>query len=232
MARLVLWDIDGTLTRGGRSAVAAYQKTLASTWEITEELVRIHTSGMTDDQIAFETLALYKLAEADVAARLDAFRKTYADEVGRTREQLVGDLVLLPGVPEALAALKHRGAHQSLLTGNYEPVARIKLECVGIDRFLDFEIGAFGSDHRHRDELVPIALEKARRLRGLALAPSDVVVVGDTPRDVACARAGGACAVAVATGGYSKEDLVASKPDVLLDDLTDLDAALAAILSG
>src|SRR5205823_311684 len=96
--------------------------------------------------------------------------------------------------------------------------------------YFDFAIGAFGSDHRDRNSLVPVALAKLATRSGQGLAPAEVTVVGDTPRDVACARAGGARAVAVASGPYSIAELMAEDPDAALVDLLDADAVIAAIL--
>ena len=143
--RLILWDIDGTLTRGGRHAVEVFHDALRASFDLSHVPARFNTSGMTDSQIALRLLASVDVAEADALARIDAFRDRYAAELERTRERLVGDLVMLPGVPETLAAVAARGHVQSLLTGNYEPTARIKLACVGVDHWLDFEVGPTGA---------------------------------------------------------------------------------------
>jgi phosphoglycolate phosphatase len=229
LRRLILWDIDGTLTRGGRHAVEVFHDALRASYGLRGDPVRFNTSGMTDSQIALRLLASVDVAEADALARIDAFRDRYAAELERTKERLVGDLAMLPGVPETLAAIAERGHIQSLLTGNYQPTARIKLACVGVDHWLDFEVGAFGSDHRDRNSLVPIAIEKVARLRGEHLRPEDAVVVGDTPRDIACARAGGARVVAVATGSYPIGEL--GEADAVLDSLADVERAVEAILT-
>jgi len=121
---------------------------------------------------------------------------------------------------------------QSLLTGNYEPAARLKVGCAGLDQHLDLDVGAFGSDNRDRLCLVPVALEKACRLRGLNLSAENVAVIGDSPRDIACARAGGARAVAVATGSHTVDELAEHQPDALLESLQDTNAVLAAVLGG
>ena len=146
------------------------------------------------------------------------------------REILADHIDVLAGAPAMLDRLAELRVHQSLLTGNYEAAARLKLGSVNLDRHLDFEVGAFGSDHRDRLQLVPVALEKYRRLRAPDLTVDDVVVVGDTPRDIACARAGGARAVAVATGQFSAEVLAEHAPDALLTSLGDTVAAVRAIL--
>ncbi len=118
------------------------------------------------------------------------------------------------------------GIVQTVLTGNIEPTARMKLDAVGLDSYLDLDIGAYGSDHEDRTELVPIARQKAASQYDV----DEIVVVGDTPRDIACARAGGARVVCVATGSYSVDALRKREPDALLADLTDADAVRRAIL--
>jgi phosphoglycolate phosphatase-like HAD superfamily hydrolase len=100
----------------------------------------------------------------------------------------------------------------------------------GLERWLDLDVGAYGSDHQDRTRLVPVAVERARRLRGLVLEPSDAWVVGDTPADLACARAGGARCLLVGTGRIAVEELEAAHPDALLRDLRDTDRARAIVL--
>ena len=118
---------------------------------------------------------------------------------------------------------------QSLLTGNIEANAKVKLSAFGLDQHLDFEIGAYGSDHRRRGELVAVALRKARERRGLHLQPADTVLIGDTPLDVAAALQGGARAVAVASGPYDESELRKAGAHAVLADLTGVDAVLEAV---
>jgi len=135
-----------------------------------------------------------------------------------------------PGVPETLAALHEAdGVVNSLLTGNIEANAAVKVGAFGLDRWLDFEAGAYGSDpHERRSDLVEIARERAAARYG---EPTGAVLVGDTPLDVLAAREAGARAVAVATGFADPDDLRESQPDALLQDLRDTDAAIRAITS-
>jgi phosphoglycolate phosphatase len=132
-------------------------------------------------------------------------------------------------VPETLSELHNRdGVVQSLLTGNIEANAALKVGAFGLERWLDFEVGAYGSDpHDQRSDLVAVARERAAAKYG---APAAAVLVGDTPLDVSAARAAGARAVAVATGFSELEALEESRPDVLLPDLRDTAAAVRAIL--
>jgi phosphoglycolate phosphatase-like HAD superfamily hydrolase len=139
---------------------------------------------------------------------------------------------VLPGVPEVLAALDAEpDVAQSVLTGNTAVNAATKLAAFGLDHWLDVEIGAFGSDDRERRALVPVALRRAAERRGWALAPDDVWVVGDTPNDLACARAGGAHCALVATGHTPLEELAQLDPDAVLDDLSDTEAVVKLLVS-
>ena len=130
--------------------------------------------------------------------------------------------VLLPGIAQLLEKLHEEpGVTQTLLTGNLEPNARVKLRLFGLDRWLDLEIGAYGSDHVDRDALVPIALEKARRVRGLDFSRDHVWVIGDTERDLVCARAANVRCLLVGTGRAGL-DAVASLPaDAIMPDLSE-----------
>ena len=226
--KLVLWDIDGTLVDSAKLGRDAF-------FEAFEEVVGhpvetvVPFAGRTDLEIAHDLLAVAGV-EPDEGL-LDRFGDALAAAMASRSDELRAKGRPFPGVRQALERLDAEpDLHQSLLTGNIEPNARVKLAAFDLDRYLDFEIGAYGSDHRMRGELVAIAIAKARRLRGLALEPSDVVLVGDTPLDVKAAREGGAQAIAVATGPYGEEDLAATGADSVLPDVSDIDRLLAAIL--
>jgi phosphoglycolate phosphatase len=227
---LVLWDIDGTLVRShARVAVNAFMRALASVAELTSELAYpTDSGGKTDEQLALEVLVAAALDQDAAIDLLPRFRQAYAQEVQEQIEQLRADVRVLPGVPEALQAVQAAGCTQSLLTGNLEPIARLKLACAGLDHYFAFELGAYGSDHRDRTCLVPIARERVRA--ALGSEPAAVVVIGDTPRDIACARAGRARVIAVATGHYPAAELERHRPDAVLEDLRDTRAVLEALL--
>ena len=135
-----------------------------------------------------------------------------------------------PGVADVLEALHGRDdVIQSLLTGNIQPNAVVKVSAFGLDRWLDFEVGAYGSDpHEERSDLVAVARARAAAKYG---EPTGAVLVGDTPLDVRAAQEAGARAVAVATGFADPETLRASGPDAYLEDFADTAAAVAAITS-
>jgi phosphoglycolate phosphatase len=230
---VVLWDIDGTLVRGGggRVSMDAFLRALSLASGLPPGLLYpTDAGGKTDEQIAMEVLLSASIAEERAGLLLPAFRAAYLTDLERERERLASDLQVLPGVPDVLGRLRELGVCQSLLTGNLESIARLKLACAGLDEYVAFHLGAYGSDHRDRTCLVPIVRQRLRTQLGQALAEADLVVVGDTPRDIACARAGGARVVAVATGDFSRAELEAHDPDVVFDDLHDTDAVVASLI--
>ena len=136
-----------------------------------------------------------------------------------------------PGGPGTVDAGPGVCVVQSVLTGNVRPMAEMKLGALGLDGHLDLEAGAYGESHEIRSELVHLARGNAARRYGTDFAGTATVLVGDTPLDVAAARATGARVVAVATGGTSAAKLAESGADAVLPDLTDTPAVLAAILA-
>jgi phosphoglycolate phosphatase-like HAD superfamily hydrolase len=232
MPPVILWDIDGTLVRsnGGRVSVTAFLNALKTAAAHPDDFdYPKDAGGKTDEQIALEVLALAKIAEDRALELLADFREYYRIELEREQHNLVGDLRVLPGVEDTLRTFQERGVMQTLLTGNLESIARLKLACAGLDRYVDFELGAYGSDARDRTTLVPISKARIRAKTGLE--PDPVIVVGDTPRDVACARAGQAVAVAVATAFHTRDQLEAAAPDLVLDDLTNGAADIEKLLN-
>jgi phosphoglycolate phosphatase-like HAD superfamily hydrolase len=231
--RLVLWDIDGTLVLYGRIGRQAFADAfLAFAGRPAHDLDRlmISTAGRTDPDIALEFLARHGVTDSE--ARLDAFHAALVEALAAKAALMREHGTVLPGVERALAALALQpGVAQSLLTGNLEANAVLKLATFGLDRYVDLAIGAYGSDHRDRTQLVEVARAKAKARLGVEVDPTAVVVIGDTPLDVAAGRAGGARTVAVATGHYDVEALRATDPDAVLADLSDTDAVLQAILT-
>ena len=217
---LVLWDVDGTLvhtaSHGRYAFEEAYERVVGRPFEGDATY-----AGRTDHQIALAMLNgerdhLPRVLD-ELAGALDARREAVARE-GRA----------YPGVPETLEALHRRDdVINALLTGNIEANAALKVSAFGLERWLDLEVGAYGSDpHEERYELVAIARERAAAKYG---ETTGAVLVGDTPLDVLAAREAGARAVAVATGFADPEALRGSGPDAYLEDLSDTAAAVAAI---
>lgn len=228
--RLVLWDVDGTLLTTSGIAQRAFDLAAAHVLGRPPGAHEVRMSGKTDPSIALEILAFAGLAG-------DAARALVPEMLARLEWELAaaGDAVrtegrVHPGVEAVLARLHAEPAVlQSLLTGNTAANGVFKVQAFGLDRWLDLEVAAFGSDNHDREQLVAVAVERAARLRGRRFAPDQVVVVGDTPRDLACARAAGAVCVLVATGRFGVDELAGTGADAVLADLSDVDAAVALL---
>lgn len=214
--RLILFDIDGTLVAGG-PAKDAFQEAMIETFGTAGDVGGVSFAGKTDPQIARELLSGIGLEERRIEAGFDELWERY---VAYLESKLVGSpMRILPGVQElldGLSVLDQVGL--GLLTGNIERGARLKLGSAGL--WGRFQIGSYGSDHEERNELPAIAFGRASELWGGAVDPGSAVVIGDTPRDVACGRRGGARTLAVATGRYQTADLIAAGADHVLDDLS------------
>src|SRR2546421_11584614 len=221
--RIVLWDIDGTLVRTRRQGVFKDYTTpvLVRVFGTAGRLGELSVSGMTDLQIVSEALRGAGFTGEQIRARAPGLVPLYLEELERlaSREE---SYYALPGTQRALEAIERTPRYlNSLLTGNVEPAARLKLRLVGLERFFRLP-GAFGEDSHDRRDLPALARERIGRHLGLDLKPEQLIVIGDTPNDILCARHFGARAVAVATGRtYSAEDLAAHRPDAILADLSD-----------
>jgi phosphoglycolate phosphatase-like HAD superfamily hydrolase len=232
MHKLILWDIDGTLLYTDGIASEEMRRAMGKVFAPVERRERTFFSGKTDWQIILDSFeGSLGLTSEDVAKHMPEFCVTYTSFLDSRRDDLLQRAKVLPGVMTVLEQL-HNQAVQAPLTGNVAPVARLKLELLGLLPYLNYDIGGYGNDHRERAELVRIAASRAEQQYGKPFRQQDIVIVGDTPKDIACARANGARTVIVATGAHSYEELLQYGPDVLLEDLSDTDAAIAAILGG
>jgi phosphoglycolate phosphatase len=226
--RLILWDIDGTLLRAGPVAAEVFATAVEHVVGTHPGDHGVRMSGKTDPQIAREILEVMAIVE-DADRHLPAIMRRLEEELADAAERLRADGRVLPGVTEILARLDaEEGVIQTVLTGNIAPNAAAKLAAMGIDGWFDLEVGSYGSDHHDRAELVPIAVDRVRRRYGSE--PEAIWVVGDTPNDLACARAGGAQCLLVATGRYGYEALTGAGADHLAADLSDTDALLDLLL--
>jgi phosphoglycolate phosphatase len=225
--QLVLFDIDGTLLTTGRAGVDAMHMAFAELYQIPNGFAGISTSGKTDPAILQEALTHHR-RQAEGGA-LERFHERYIFHLRRTLQEPARPRRLMPGLPSLLDTLASRAdVVLGLLTGNFAVAAQLKLESFGIWHY--FRCGAYGSDSSDRNALVPIAQERARALVGYDILPTQIIVIGDTPRDIACALAHGACAVAVATGDYSVAELQRHRPDYCFTDLGDIPAVLQALM--
>ena len=222
--RLVLWDVDGTLIRTSGVAQAAFDVAAEHVLGHPPGDHAVKMSGKTDPLIALEILAFAGLADDEARLRLPGLLGRLESELSAATDLVREQGYVLPGVEDVLATLHDDDSVvQSVLTGNTAANAAVKLKAFGLERWLDVEVGAFGSDCHDREQLVPVALQRLSRLRGRDLGPDAVWVVGDTPRDLACARAGGVRCLLVATGQFPLDELKGLGADHVLADLTETD---------
>lgn len=210
MKRVYLFDIDGTLLKVKNKANRRVIEKILEQHGIDRSDVRdIDFAGKTDRSIFSSLLG------SSVHQLFDQVKERYLTELDR---QLTPDDVhIFKGVHRTIEYLKENNAILGLLTGNFARAARIKLACSGLNNH--FEFGAFGDDSHHRNELPPLAYETLQGITNKKYQPSDLVIIGDTPRDIRCARSFGAISVAVATGDFSAGELSTFGPDVVLDSM-------------
>jgi phosphoglycolate phosphatase len=227
---LVLWDIDHTLieTRGvgGQVYAEAFAKVTGRTLDKMPTL-----AGRTEPVIFRDALNVNGVEDRE------GLYAQFAAEQARGYAEHLDDLRnrgrALPGAAEALRTLSQRAdVTQSVLTGNTRPSAEIKLKAFGLDEYLDFDIGAYGTDDDTRANLVGIARQRAKEAHGENYENGNTVLIGDTPNDVAAALDSGARIIAVATGNATANELAAAGADTVFSDLTDTRAVLAAIFGG
>jgi phosphoglycolate phosphatase-like HAD superfamily hydrolase len=225
MRRLILFDIDGTLVSGG-PAKAAFEAAMAETYGTTGDVGRVSFAGKTDPQIARELLTSVGFDRDAIDPGLPELWQRYTGHLEARLEDR--PMRVLPGVRELLDALAGlEGVGLGLLTGNIARGAELKLHSAGLwDRFA---VGGFGSDHEERNELPAVALERARAHWKVEIEASDAIVIGDTPRDVGCGRAGGTRTLAVATGSFLAAELLEAGPDHVLQDFSSTQDVLALL---
>jgi phosphoglycolate phosphatase len=227
--RVVLFDIDGTLIRGDKAGRMAMGAALEQMFGTRGSLDTYAMGGKTDMRIVTDVLCETGIERREVYPRLPEFYLLMAEHA---HEIYPGrNITACPGVETLLASLQDKDeVLVGLLTGNAQITAPLKLSAAGIDP-QQFMVGAYGSDDLERDNLPEIAMGRARAMTGRVISGDDVVIVGDTPADVQCARAGQARAVAVASGWHSADTLLQYEPDYLFSDLSDTEAVLRVLLN-
>jgi phosphoglycolate phosphatase-like HAD superfamily hydrolase len=225
---LLLFDIDGTLVWGG-PAKMAFEQAMLETFGTAGPIQTHSFSGKTDPQIARELLLEAGMENGDIEAGFSALWSRYTRYLEERLVRLPMDV--LPGVVTLLETLGSFGdVGLGLLTGNIVRGAELKLRSAGLGGH--FRMGSYGSDHEERDELAEIALRRARETWGVEFEPRDVLVVGDTPRDVQCGQAVGATTVAVATGHHGVDSLQDAGADHVLEDFKETAEVVALLTEG
>lgn len=216
MNKLVLFDIDKTLTKSSKGHREAFRNAFIKVYGVDTGIDIINPDGMTDTQIIIDVMKKVGLGEQEVRSKL-------AECIQAMSEYFEGAVVneeisTLEGVPSLLEELKRQGVLMGLVTGNLEAIARGKLEKAGIDHY--FEVGGFGSDNTDRVELVRKAVKDAET-RFAFPKEGQVFLVGDTPKDIAAGKEAGVATIGVATGAFSKEQLSGAGANFAVENLND-----------
>lgn len=223
MSHLILFDIDGTLVLTGGAGGRAMRRAFHEIFHIDDAFDGIPMPGRTDLSIIRDALTRAGLTNENV--RIARLCDRYCHYLAEALQEPHPRKMIMPGVRELLDALQPReDVFLALLTGNFARAAQLKLEHFDLWRY--FRCGAFAEDAEDRNHLVPIALERAVAHGAPVPAADRVIIVGDTPLDVACAAASGARAVAVATGPADVVTLRACGADVVFENLSDTRAFL------
>ena len=229
--RLLLFDIDGTLLHTGGAGITSIYEGLRQAFNLqhsAEQMPPLNLAGATDSGLARFLFGHFDIQHSpeNEAAFFDSYHQSLTENLSRHTVAMDGRI--LPGISELLEQLvQHSDIYLGLLTGNIQRGAWAKLEQFEIRHF--FHTGAFGDDHHDRNRLGPIAIKRAEQHFDLKFSPENTTIIGDTPKDIACARACGANALAVATGGFTYAALAEYQPDHLFEDFTDQASFLAAL---
>jgi phosphoglycolate phosphatase-like HAD superfamily hydrolase len=216
MIRLVLFDIDGTLLHSGGAGVKAFGRAFASEFGVHDGTERLKFAGRTDVSLVREFFVHHQIEESP--QNFERFFKAYLVWLQQIIRECHGGPCT--GVLEFCRALETRPEPPmlGLLTGNIREGARIKLQHYNL--WERFPFGAFADDSEERDHIAVVARQRGGERFGRPLRVEEIVVIGDTPLDIRCARAIEAKALAVATGNYSVEELLTHKPDWAVPDLS------------
>jgi len=208
MVRLVLFDIDGTLIRSGGAGEKAFARVAEAEFGVPNGTARLHFAGRTDPSIVRDFFQQHGFAAS--AENFQRFFDRYVFHLDHLLHQLDGQV--LPGVHRMLDELKTRPEPPllGLLTGNIRLGAQLKLTRYQL--WQHFQTGGFGDDHEDRNQIAVVARDRGNALLGGQLDSEEVLVIGDTPRDIECARAIGARVLAVATGNYTVGQLQKDAP--------------------
>lgn len=217
-----LFDIDGTLIQTASAGQYAFAEAFLEAFGVAELSEEVPYAGRSDRGIAADLFGVHGIG--NTPDNWECFRRTYVGLIAKHVAERGGEV--LPGVFELIERVEAIGnVHVGLLTGNIEAAAEAKLSHYGLwDRFA---FGGFGDEHPDRNDIAATAAAKARERHGRQASEERIVVIGDTPNDVRCARSIGAFAVAVPTGHTPAIALAAANPDLLIPTLEEGDDLLS-----
>jgi len=224
VSRVILFDIDGTLIHSARAGLRGMNAAFQALYGVWGALDKVTLAGRTDRAIVSDVLNVLGLEPTDEA--VFKLREAYLAHLASEMSRPIPGAVMLPGVEALLDVLSARDdAATGLLTGNFARGAEIKLGYFGL--WSRFGFGAFGDRHVNRRDLVPVARAHVDQRCAVPVPASRVVVIGDTPLDIDCARAHGARSIGVATGPFSVAELTDAGADLVVPTLEDVDRVMA-----
>ena len=227
MERLILFDIDGTLTRSHNGYVP-FNEAIQKMFWIDGDIRTVVPDGNTDPMIVQDIFARANVGVEIHPADWQEFSKILGDCYRNSVRHGTTTIRPLPGAMELVRALSgSEHFHPSIVTGNFEVTAEIKLESAGLLPYL--YRGAYASDSHHRTDLPEIARTRWQQITGRPWLPEQCVVVGDTPKDLAAARYNQMKCVLVGTGRFPVEELRYSEPDECVADLADTQSILTML---
>ena len=228
MERLVLFDVDGTLTRTHNGYIP-FNEAILQTFGIAGDIRSVVPDGNTDPRIVEEIFAGAKVEVAIAVEHFQEFAINLQVKYANALQNGTMAIRALPGVIELLRSLSGNEAFdQGVVTCNFKVTARVKLEAAGLSSYL--RLGAYGCDSPHRPDLPAIARERWQRFTGKPIPSEQCVIVGDTPKDLEAARVNKMKCILVGTGRYPMEELIYSEPDACLPDLSDTAAVVKLLL--
>ena len=229
MQRLVLFDIDGTLTRT-QNGYVPFNEAVLKTFGIAGDIRTVVPDGNTDPRIVEE---IFNKANVEIKVsdeQLTQFVTNLRHSYGNAVQQGITTVRPLPGVVDLLKALSADDEFcQGVVTGNFEVTARIKLEAAGLDSYLVH--GSFACDSSHRPDLPGIAKTRWELFLGKSIGPEQCIIIGDTPNDLEAARKNQMRCILVGTGRYPVEELMYWQPDACFPDLSDASSVVNTILN-
>ena len=224
---LVLFDVDGTLLETRHAGTRSMHDAACELFGDTFTFDGVEIAGRIDPLIWSDVARVNGVDDPE--SHHERFRAVYARHLARRLAQK-NRVRLMPGVTALLKRLSEAdGVVLGLLTGNYPETGRMKIQAAGVDPDI-FVVAAWGSDGGTRRDLPRVAMDRHRAIKGRSVAPGEVLIVGDTPHDVDCARACGCRSLAVATGTCPRRELDGCGADLVVEDLSDTDSILAWIL--
>jgi len=217
--KLLLFDVDGTLLLTGGAGVRAMERAGVLVCGQRFSLDSVVVAGGMDPYIFAEAAARAGIENVDELH--ETFYATYLRELPMELEAGRAGIEVMPGIMPLLETLRCRDdVSLGLLTGNYRQATPIKLRAAGFDPAW-FAVGVFGDDASNRPALARLAMQQFEVMYSQSITGEDTIVIGDTPRDVACAQANACRSLAVATGRYSVLQLQDAGADVVVENLLD-----------